>query len=169
MTTRPHPESERPLHGALQSFNLAAEVTRLREEKAWQEGRRNAITLRKGGGLNVVLLVMKEGNRLDEHSAPGPITLNVHEARIRFSAADKVVEAEAGTVLACDAGVRHSVEALGDAVSYCVPAPDPPRVSPANPDKIREPTSGLEPLTCSLRVRCYICCGMSLRPEKAHK
>ena len=61
MTTRPHPESERPLHGALQSFNLAAEVTRLREEKAWQEGRRNAITLRKGEGLNVVLLVMKEG------------------------------------------------------------------------------------------------------------
>jgi quercetin dioxygenase-like cupin family protein len=116
MTTRPHPESERPLRGALQSFNLAAEVARLREEKAWQEGRRNAITLRKGEGLNVVLLVMKEGDRLDEHSAPGPMTLDVHEGRIRFSAADEEVEAEAGTLLACDAGVRHSVEALSDAV-----------------------------------------------------
>jgi quercetin dioxygenase-like cupin family protein len=118
MTTRPHPESERPLHGPLQSFDLAAEVTRLREEKAWQEGGRNAITLRKGGGLNVVVLVMKEGDRLDEHTAPGPITLSVHEGRIRFSAADKDVEAEAGTVLACDAGVRHSVEALDDAVCH---------------------------------------------------
>src|SRR5215210_2484486 len=116
MTTRPHPESERPLHRALQSFNLAAEVTRLREEKAWHEGRRNAITLRKGEGLNVVLLVMKEGDRLDEHSAPGPITLMVHEGRIRFSAADENVVAEAGTVLACNAGVRHTVEALGEAV-----------------------------------------------------
>src|SRR5918993_5807601 len=116
MTARPHLESERPLHGPLQSVNLDAEVTRLREEKAWQAGRRNAITLRKGEGLNVVLLVMKEGNRLDEHSAPGPITLNVHEDRIRVSAADENVEAEAGTVLACDAGVRHSVEALGNAV-----------------------------------------------------
>jgi hypothetical protein len=47
------------LHEPLQIFNVDAEVTRLREEKAWQEGRRNAITLRKGGGLNVVLLVMK--------------------------------------------------------------------------------------------------------------
>ena len=92
MTTRAHPESERPLHGPLQSFNLAAEVTRLREEKAWQEGGRNAITLRKGEGLNVVLLVMKEGDRLDEHSAPGPMTLSAHEGRIRFSAADKYVE-----------------------------------------------------------------------------
>src|SRR5215204_5346432 len=116
MTTRPHAESERPLHEPLQIFNVDAEVTRLREEKAWQAGRRNAITLRKGEGLNVVLLVMKEGDRLDEHSAPGPITLSVHEGRIRFSTADETVEAEAGTVLSCDAGVRHSVEALGDAV-----------------------------------------------------
>jgi quercetin dioxygenase-like cupin family protein len=116
MTTRPHPESERSLHGPLQSFDLDAEVTRLREEKAWQQGGRNAITLRKGEGLNVVLLVIKEGDRLDEHTAPGPITLIVHEGRIRFSAADKDVEAEAGTVIACDAGVSHSVEALGDAV-----------------------------------------------------
>jgi quercetin dioxygenase-like cupin family protein len=116
MGTRPHPESERPLHGPLQRFDLDAEVARLREEKAWQEGRRNAITLRKGEGLNVVLLVMKEGDQLEEHSAPGPITLSVHEGRIRFSAVDEDVEAEAGTMVACDAGVRHSVEALGDAV-----------------------------------------------------
>jgi len=116
MGTRPHPEFERSLHGPLQSFDVDAEVTRLRQEKAWQEGRRNAITLRKGEGLSVVLLVMKDGDRLDEHSAPGPITVSVHEGRIRFSAGDKDVEAEAGTVLACDAGVRHSVEALGDAV-----------------------------------------------------
>jgi quercetin dioxygenase-like cupin family protein len=116
MSSRPHPESERPLRGPLQSFDLAAEVGRLRGEKAWQGGRRNAITLRKGGGLSVVLLVMKEGDRLDEHSAPGPMTLSVHEGRIRFSAADEEVEAEAGTLLACDAGVCHSVEAVGDAV-----------------------------------------------------
>jgi quercetin dioxygenase-like cupin family protein len=116
MATRPHPESKRSLHGPLQSFDLDTEAARLREEKAWQEGRRNAITLRKGEGLNVVLLVMKEGDQLEEHSAPGPVTLSVHEGRIRFSAADENIEAEAGTVLACDAGVRHSVEALGEAV-----------------------------------------------------
>jgi hypothetical protein len=32
-----------------------------------------------------------------------------------------------------------------------------------------EPTSGLEPLTCSLRLRCYICHSMLLCPEKVHK
>jgi quercetin dioxygenase-like cupin family protein len=115
MSSRPHPEYERPMHGPLQAFDLGTQVARLREEESFRRGRRNAITLRKGG-LNVVLLVMKEGDRLDEHSAPGPVTLSVHEGRIRFSAAGADVEAEVGTLLACDAGVRHSVEALGEAV-----------------------------------------------------
>jgi quercetin dioxygenase-like cupin family protein len=116
VSPRPRPESERPMHGPLQTFDLEAEISRLRDEEEWRKGRRNAITLRKGGGLNVVLLVMKEGDRLEEHAAPGPISLVVREGRIRFTTADGSFEAGPETLLACDAGVRHAVEALGDAV-----------------------------------------------------
>jgi quercetin dioxygenase-like cupin family protein len=104
------------MHGQLQSFDLEAEVSRLRAEKEWQEGRRNAFTLRKGGGLSVVLMVMKAGDRLDEHSAPGPISSSVREGRVRFTAADEIVEAGTEVILTCDAGVSHSVEAVSDAV-----------------------------------------------------
>lgn len=111
------PGSERPLHGSLQTFNLEDEVGRLREEEAWQRGHRNAITLRKGEGMNVVLFVMKAGDRLEEHAAPGPLSLNVREGRVRFETAEEeVVEAEAGVLLTCDAGIRHTVEAVSDAV-----------------------------------------------------
>jgi quercetin dioxygenase-like cupin family protein len=111
------PGSDRSLHGPLQSFDLEAEVSRLREEKEWQEGRRNSITLRKGEGMSVVLLVMKAGDRLEEHSAPGPISLMIREGRIRFAAGgEEDVEAGPEMALTCDAGVRHSVEALSDAV-----------------------------------------------------
>lgn len=116
MSTGDGRRARRRMRGPLQSFDLDAEVARLREEKEWREGRRNAITLRKGEGLNVVLLVMRAGDGLDEHSAPGPISLSVREGRVRFSAVGEIVEAGAGTVLTCDAGVRHSVEALSDAV-----------------------------------------------------
>ena len=87
------------------------------EEGAWQRGQRNSITLRKGGGMNVVLLVMKAGDRLEEHAAPGPFSLSVWEGRIRIMVAEEEV-AEAGpeALLTCDAGVRHTVEALSDAV-----------------------------------------------------
>ena len=116
MSSRPHPGSERPLHGPVQSFDLEAEVGRLREEGAWHRGQRNSITLRKGEGMNVVLVVMKAGDRLEEHAAPGPFSLSVREGRIRFEAAEAVVEAGPEALLTCDTGVRHTVVALSDAV-----------------------------------------------------
>jgi quercetin dioxygenase-like cupin family protein len=66
--------------------------------------------------MNVVLLVMKAGDRLEEHAAPGPFSLSVREGRIRFEAAEEVVEAGPEALLTCDAGVRHMVEALSEAV-----------------------------------------------------
>ena len=54
MESRSRPGSDRALSGPLQSFDLDEATVRLREEREWQEGRRNAITLHKGGGLNVV-------------------------------------------------------------------------------------------------------------------
>ena len=38
--------------------------------------------------MNVVLLVMKAGDRLEEHAAPGPSSLSVREGRIRFMVAE---------------------------------------------------------------------------------
>lgn len=116
MSERPRPESERALSASLQSFDIEEEVSRLRGEKAWLEGKRNAITLHKGGGMNVVLLVMKAEDRLDEHSASGPFSLSVREGSVIFSTPEETVEADAGTLIACEAGVRHAVEAVSDAV-----------------------------------------------------
>ena len=104
------------MHGPLQSFNLDAEIARLHQEEAWQQGQRNAITLRKGQGLNVVLLVMRSGDRLEEHSAPGSISLSVREGRVRFTTVEATVEAGPDELIACDPGVPHSVEAVTDSV-----------------------------------------------------
>jgi quercetin dioxygenase-like cupin family protein len=108
------------MRGPLQSFDLGGEVARLREEDAFRGGRRNSITLRKGEGMSVVLFVMGAGDRLEEHTAPGPISLTVREGRIRFSMPDGEVEAGPETLLTCDAGVRHAVEAIEDAVCVII-------------------------------------------------
>ena len=114
--SRPHPESERELHAPLQTFDMESEIERLRSEEEWRDGRRNAITLRKGEGFSVVLLVMRGGDRIPEHSAPGPISVAVYEGRIRFTTADEEVEADARKLITCEANVEHAVEALEDAV-----------------------------------------------------
>jgi quercetin dioxygenase-like cupin family protein len=66
--------------------------------------------------LNVVLLTMRSGDRVEEHLAPGPISLVIREGRIRFTAEGEAIEAGPERVLTCDAKVRHTVEALSDAV-----------------------------------------------------
>jgi quercetin dioxygenase-like cupin family protein len=116
MASRQRPGSGRSLSEPFRGLNLDEELARLLEENEWQEGRRSAITLRKGGGLSVVLLAMRAGDRLEEHSTPGPMALMVREGHIRFMAEGKAVEAGPETVLKCDAKVRHTLEAISDAV-----------------------------------------------------
>ena len=64
----------------------------------------------------MVLLTMRAWDRLEEHLAPGPISLVIREGRIRFTAEGKAIEAGPEWVLTCDAKVRHTAEALSDAV-----------------------------------------------------
>ena len=71
MAFRSRPLSGRSLSKPVRGFDLDEELARLREETEWREGRRNAIKLHKGGGLSVVLLAMRAGDRLEEHSEPG--------------------------------------------------------------------------------------------------
>jgi quercetin dioxygenase-like cupin family protein len=66
--------------------------------------------------MNVVLMVIKGGERLEEHASPGPITVSVREGRVRFTRGEAAVEAGPGELIACNAGVPHSVEAVADAI-----------------------------------------------------
>ncbi|HEU5012537.1 MAG TPA: hypothetical protein VFT66_08335 [Roseiflexaceae bacterium] len=116
MSLRPKPEQERSLHEALQVFNLEQTYEQLRAESAYATGR-NAITLRKAPGMQIVLLAQQAGNVLDNHRAAGPITLHVLHGRVRFATADQTVELSSGMLIALDGGVVHRVEALDDSVS----------------------------------------------------
>jgi quercetin dioxygenase-like cupin family protein len=116
MTFRPKPDQERPLHEALQVFDLEQTYEQLRAEPAYAAGR-NAITLRKGPNLQIVVLAQQAGNVLDEHRAVGPITLQVLRGRVRFATAERTADLDAGMLLALDAGIVHSVEALDDSLS----------------------------------------------------
>ncbi len=63
-----------------------------------------------------MLLAIKAGNRLKEHSAPDPITLSIRESRIHCTVENETVEVGPETVLTCDARVWHAGEAISDAV-----------------------------------------------------
>ncbi len=107
-------------HTYLRTHDLSAErllidlgeaVTEL-EGLAVAADDRRAVTLVKQGGLNVVLTRLSAGGSLAEHSAPGATTVQVLDGHVRMKVGDETIDVTSGRLIAFDARVRHSVEAI---------------------------------------------------------
>ncbi len=101
------------LTAQLLTFDLKGEINQLRSEGRWQSGH-TAKTLAKYPDLRVVLVVLKQGGRLEEHRTEGRISVQTLEGRIRFSTAQRSVELAAGQVLTLEHDVPHDVEGMVD-------------------------------------------------------
>lgn len=63
----------------------------------------------------VVLLAFKAGQKLDTHTAPAEVMVNVLEGEIEFTMLDKIHNLKQGEFLLMGEDVEHSVKALSDA------------------------------------------------------
>ena len=102
-----------PLESPILSFDLNAEIERLRSENALQGGR-NSKTLVKHPDFRVVLTVMKSNARLHEHKAAGRISVQAVAGHIRMNVQDQVFDLPAGHLLVLERALPHDVEALED-------------------------------------------------------
>lgn len=75
---------------------------------------RRAETLLKAPDLRVVLVTMRAGAELAEHSAPGTITVQPLRGRFHFSSEDEAQEIVAGDLVSVAGKVRHAVRCLDD-------------------------------------------------------
>jgi quercetin dioxygenase-like cupin family protein len=109
-----NPRTDRPQLVILNHHNLEEQLTRLRAEEPLQKHGRDTLTLVRDSGMNLVLTVLKSGARLNEHKAPGPISVLVLEGRIAFSAHGQRLELGPHGLVTLPAQVPHAVEALED-------------------------------------------------------
>jgi quercetin dioxygenase-like cupin family protein len=75
---------------------------------------RRARTLLKHDQLRVVLVTMRAGAELQEHRAPGPITIQALDGRFSVSAGGGTQIIDAGQVIALAPDTPHSVSAIAD-------------------------------------------------------
>lgn len=115
MTPRPHPGSERPLDAPVLHFHLAEEVARLKAEPGWASGKQT-ITLSKQEGQRVVLVGMRAGAELEEHVAPGAISVQLLEGAIQFTTRDEARPLRPGDLLTLAPGRPHAVRAEGESI-----------------------------------------------------
>jgi quercetin dioxygenase-like cupin family protein len=106
----------RPAGGGFALIRIADEIARLKAKLDSSAADREAASLVKDYGLNVMLMALKRGARLHEHHTKGPLTVQVLSGAVRFVAAGTPNEVAAGTIFALDREVPHSVDALEDSV-----------------------------------------------------
>ena len=98
----------------LAQFNLIKEIGDALDQKPWTAGH-FARTLFKKHDLRIVLIVMQNASRMNEHHADGTISIQVLKGNIRVNVAEKAHELGAGDLFTLAASIRHDVEALSDA------------------------------------------------------
>lgn len=99
-------------HALLGSFNIDEEIERFQPGDT-AAGRR-AETLIKTDGLRVVLVTMRSGISLHEHTAPGPITIHALHGRFSVSFESQDHELGPGDLLSLAADIPHAVKTLAD-------------------------------------------------------
>jgi len=75
---------------------------------------RAAETLLKEGPLRLTLIGLKDGAVIEEHVAPGPITIQALKGSLQVTAGDNTVAVPAGNLVAIEANLRHSVRSNGE-------------------------------------------------------
>lgn len=106
------PSIDRALSGQPLRFHLPSERAAIRGSERQEAHGRSGRTLVKDGPLRVTIVALGPGEVLTEHHAPGPITVQVLEGTIRFSAGGAHHDLSAGELLALGAGTPHAVTSL---------------------------------------------------------
>ncbi len=95
-------------------YDLAGELDQLHQERGWQHSDRISKTLVKEADFRVVLAALHAGARIERHTAPGRLSIQVVRGRVRVQLAERALELGAAGLLALERDVAHDVEALED-------------------------------------------------------
>lgn len=107
-------------HSYLRTHDLSAEhlvldlgevVTEMHGASARGQSR-GSVTLVKQSGMTIVLTHLHEGSSLGEHATKGAASVQVLDGRIKVAIGDDTHELVGGRLIAFDADVRHSIDAL---------------------------------------------------------
>lgn len=96
-------------------FHLAAEIDHLHQQSAWQRARgQSSATLVKHPDLRVVLVTMRQGERMSQHRTAARIAVQTLSGHVRMHLPGGPEDLPVGHLLVLDREMHHDVEALED-------------------------------------------------------
>ena len=113
-TQRPH--GERMMDAAMVTIDLRSFTKQIREEKAWKESDRNAITVFKTDGMRIVLIALHKDAEMIKHTLDGMISIQVIEGEIFITTEKQSAELGRGEILALHQNIPHNVLAKKESI-----------------------------------------------------
>jgi quercetin dioxygenase-like cupin family protein len=110
------PEGGRLIDAPLVIIDIKENTKRLRNEPAWKNGDRNAMTLYKTNGMRIVLVALHEDTLMKKHTNDGIICVQVLEGEINFITDEQPVVLKKGQMITLHKGLAHSVAAIKESV-----------------------------------------------------
>lgn len=114
--TPQRPEGDRQVDAQILAIDLPRFIKQIKEETAWEESDRNAITVFKTNGLRIVLIALHKGAEMVKHTAEGIISVQVLEGKMQFNTDLQSVELSKGKMLALHERIPHTVLAIEETI-----------------------------------------------------
>ncbi len=108
--------TSRRIDAPVLALSIDKEVKRLKHEPEWISGRENGITLAKYPHLRAVLVALKKGTNLREHTVEGPLSLYVVSGKISLTVSGSRHSVSGRELLTLRKTVPHDIKALSDSV-----------------------------------------------------
>src|SRR5688572_12954954 len=103
------PEGTRILDAPVMRINLVEAIPQIRNEVAYQNGDRNAITLLHNDYQRIVLVALKDSAEMTRHSVDGAISIHVLSGRLWVETLGASFSADEGEIIAIQPRIPHYV------------------------------------------------------------
>jgi quercetin dioxygenase-like cupin family protein len=102
------------------AFPIMSMAEKLMKEATAATSGRASLTLAHGDEMTIVLVALKAGNTLEEHSAPAAATVITLSGNIIFTTSAEKITLEQGEAVSFTADILHAVHASEDSAFLIV-------------------------------------------------
>jgi quercetin dioxygenase-like cupin family protein len=115
-STELRPEGERLMDAPVVPIDAPYFLKQIKNEPAWQNSDRNAMTIYKTDAMRIVLIALHKDAVIKEHSANGVISVQVLDGEINFKTEGKTHNLTKGKIIALHRNITHEVSAVEESV-----------------------------------------------------
>ncbi len=114
--THNRPEGDRQINSPILSIDIPSFIEQIKNENAWQESDRNAITVFKSDKMRIVLVALHRKAEIQTAHPENVLSVHVLKGKIGVIGHEKQTDADTGQIIAMHDKIPYKIKALKKSV-----------------------------------------------------